>query len=273
MLGKPEAAEIARVARSVQRRSPCRDPRRARPLEDRLYPRRDQPRRFRRDLDDDRARSGQRAGAARPAMLNGTFERYWREFQARAARNARMEGLYALRDADDRQLRPPRLARSDRRADRLFHGGPPPCGVEPVGRSGRPRSARNPLHRRHAACLGGVGFRPRRARHVRLGTARRRRAGARRRAVGRVAGRRGIGDRGAGDALRQARLRDARGLRGGWSRRSMAALARPADMCSAWPFGGAPPAARIDGRPAAWRGECADIFRRRASRSESRSER
>ena len=59
LLGKPEAAAIAALARPIRGRPARRDPRRARPLEDRFHPRRDQPWRFRRDLDDDRARPGQ----------------------------------------------------------------------------------------------------------------------------------------------------------------------------------------------------------------------
>ena len=103
-----------------------------------LHPRRDQPWRFRRDLDHHRARPRQRAGAARPAMLDATFERYWRDSAARRGHGG-LEGLHAVRNARDRQLRAARLARPDRRSDRLLHEGPPPGRLEPVGRSGRPR--------------------------------------------------------------------------------------------------------------------------------------
>ena len=109
--GYRDAAEIARdarqargggdrrFARPVRGRPPRRDPRRARSLEDRLHPRRGQPRRFRRDLDDHRARSRKRTGAARPAMLDATFERYWREFSARAAGRARGRTIRPTRRA------------------------------------------------------------------------------------------------------------------------------------------------------------------------------
>ena len=184
LLGRPEAAEIAALARRVRR--PTSTPRsspRATIGRSPIIP-------GATSLGDFDATSttialdpGNQQARLDPAMLDATFERYWTEFRARAAGRKAWKDYTPYETRVDRQLRPARLARPDRRADRLLHGRPPPGGLEPVGRSRRPRRARNPLHRRHAARLGGVGFRPRRARHVRLGPPRRSRAGARRRAV------------------------------------------------------------------------------------------
>ena len=111
-----------------------------------------------------------------PKMLEATFERYWREFQTRAA-GTRVVGAKAWTDYTPYETRTigsfVRLGWRDRIDPLLdfFMADRRPAAwnqwAEVVG-----REARKPLHRRHAARLGSFRFHSRRARHVRVGPAR-----------------------------------------------------------------------------------------------------
>ena len=187
LLGRPEAARNRRARatsspptctpRSAPRatigRSPLSPARPASAISTR-------PRRPSRSIPATSRRASTRRCSPRPSSATG------REFQTRAA------GTRPWKDYTPYETRAlgsfVRLGWRDRIDPLLdfLHGRPPPRRLEPMGRSGRARRSRNPLHRRHAARLGGVRFRPRHARHVRLGAPRRWRAGARRRAVGAI---------------------------------------------------------------------------------------
>ena len=116
-----------------------------------------------------RCRRPATAGDLPQDLLRNTFERYWRDFAARASGARTVERLHAVRVAHGRHLRAPGPARSRAGRDRLLlHQRRAAAGMEPVGRSRAARSAPVRLHRRHAARLGRLGLRPLRARPVRL---------------------------------------------------------------------------------------------------------
>ena len=149
-------------------------------------------------------------------MLDATFERYWTRVPRRAPRVAS-----AWKDYTPYETRTigsfVRLGWRDR-IDGLidfFMADRRPAGwnqwAEVVGRD----AARSPLHRRHAACLGGVRFRPRRRSTCSPGTGATIARWCSAAGCRRLAGRRGLGDPRAGDALWQPRFRHARQRRSG----------------------------------------------------------
>ena len=76
------------------------------------------------------------------------------------------DALHALRVAQRRRHRAPRLARPRAGGAAVVHAVPPPARLPALGRGGLARRARAALHRRHAAHVGGHGLRAQRARHA-----------------------------------------------------------------------------------------------------------
>ena len=127
-------------------------------------PGRGRARRLRPDLDDDRARARRRAcERCRPSCVRAHIRALLARFR-RAPRRPPATGTTTRPTSCAPSATFVRLGWRDRAhaAARLLHGRPPAGGVEPVGRSRRPRPARAALRRRHAARLGRVRLHPRR---------------------------------------------------------------------------------------------------------------
>ena len=165
-LGKPEAAQDCGLARRIRRRSPRRDRCAARDH-------------WKIDYIPGATSLGDFDATSTTIALDPGGE------QARLIRAARrhvrtlLDAVSARRGgADWKDYTPYELRNVAASSGSAGASGPTSCSTSSwptgarrrgtMGRSRRPGSARNPLHRRHAACLGRVGFHPRRARHVRL---------------------------------------------------------------------------------------------------------
>ena len=194
------------------------------------------------------------------AELARTFDRYVAEARERrdGTTGAKERRLHAVRAANGRRAREARPEGRGARDARVLHEGPPARRLESVGRGRRPRSARPPLPRGHAAHLGRDRLHPLvprllrdrargRRRERRIAPARGRTPGG----MGAGAGRRRGG--GPSDDLRAARpLRLGVGRRGSRAdRRREGSPRRPRPRMAAWRR---PRAATVNGKPAGIRG-------------------
>jgi hypothetical protein len=128
------------------------------------------PRRLRPDLEHGRAEPWRPCSMRCPARsVQRTFDRYWRNFQARRKRRSGGRSpwrrrLHALRVAQRRRVRSPRRAGAGPGGHGLLPCRPPAEGMEPVGGGRGARSTRAAFSRRHAAWMGRVRPDPFRAR-------------------------------------------------------------------------------------------------------------
>ncbi len=193
------------------------------------------------------------------AELARTFDRYVREARERRDGTRDERRLHAVRAADGRRAREARPEGRGARDARVLPEGPAARRVEPVGRGRRPRSARTPLHRGHAAYLGRDA-----TSSARSSTSSRSSAKAGTRARHRSSS--GRDSRRSGCARREAPVWRAFGRSTGRStfpsrhrpREVRARIAGvripPGGLALAWPMSGVPRVATVNGKPAGIRG-------------------